>query len=66
MTAVKTVVAYCMGCRYWVTAAEIGRRCIGDGTCRRTLVRRVGFLCAARGLHRRARDARGCEDDHDG
>ncbi len=40
------IVAWCRDCRYYVLAKEIGQRCIGDGDCQRTLIRRRFWICS--------------------
>ncbi len=60
----KQAVAWCPACEYWVGIAELGNRCIGDGTCQYRLVRRVGYICLEQGLHRLCRGAVACEGGH--
>lgn len=64
MGAEKVTVAWCPVHEWWVEANEIGKRCLEDRYCNRTLVKRVGYLCTQQGLHRTKTEAKGCQDDH--
>ena len=45
------LVAWCRDCDYHVGIEEVGGRCIGDGECQRTLIRRRFWVCSECGCH---------------
>ena len=59
----KVEVAWCRSCEHWLPAAEIGQFC-PETDCIYRLTRRVGYICASRGLHHGWREAKNCEVDH--
>lgn len=62
MSTPKVTVAWCRCCcHWWLEADAIGTECEG---CEHKLVKRVGYLCAEKGLHRLVRETVGCTVDH--
>lgn len=61
---VLVTVAWCPTCRWWIEDSAIGSSC-PSLSCDRLLVRRDGYLCRERGIHRAAKAAKRCTSSHD-